>query len=77
MTTNGPTRMVTLAITSTNTPGQILITLDGADPRAAGGGVYAHATNCPASLPCMPGERLFARFKQGNLWSGPLVLPVP
>lgn len=77
MTTNGPTRMATLAIASTNTPGQILVTLDGADPRAAGGGVQANATNCPALLPCASGARLFARFKQGNRWSGPMILPVP
>ncbi len=77
MTTNGTTRLATLTIASTNTPGQILVTLDGADPRAAGGGVHANATNCPASLPCRPGERLFARFKQGTRWSGPMVLPVP
>ena len=76
-TTNGSTPVATLAIAGPQTPGQIFFTLDGSDPRAAGGGLRPTARACEAPLSCAPGQQLFARFKRENRWSGPLVLVVP
>jgi hypothetical protein len=54
--------------------GEIVYTLDGSDPRATGGGLAptAKVYQNPVSL---TEGRLFARTREGNRWSGPLVLP--
>ncbi|MEY2410884.1 MAG: hypothetical protein QOF48_3554 [Verrucomicrobiota bacterium] len=53
--------------------GEIYVTLDGTDPRVSGGGVSSSAQLCKAPLTLKPGVRLFARVRQQNRWSGPLV----
>ena len=44
-------------------------TLDGTDPRAAGGVVNPSAKACQPSVPCAGGQQIFARLKRDNRWS--------
>ena len=53
--------------------GEILFTLDGTDPRASGGEVSRSAQVCKSPLALESGAKLFARARQENRWSGPVV----
>ena len=53
--------------------GAIYVTLDGNDPRASGGEVSKSAQAFKSPLPLHPGAKLFARVRQENRWSGPVV----
>ena len=53
--------------------GEIHFTLDGSDPRASGGEVSPTARRYDQPLTLPKGARLFARARQDNRWSGPLV----
>jgi hypothetical protein len=66
---SGQTRAVELSAHA----GEIYFTSDGTDPRASGGGVSksAQAYKGPVQLP--KNARLFARVRQDNRWSGPLI----
>ena len=60
------------AITFTNpAPGEILYTLQGADPRAPGGGVISAARRYETPVTLKGGERLFARRHLAHRWSAP------
>jgi hypothetical protein len=54
-------------------PGKILYTLDGSDPRAAGGPVSTRARAYEAPITPGKGATVFARVLHNNRWSGPLV----
>ena len=53
--------------------GEIYFTLDGADPRASGGGVAGGAQSYQAPMPLKPGARVFARIRHEDRWSAPAV----
>lgn len=66
---SGQARAVELSASA----GEIYFTTDGTDPRASGGdvGKSAQAYRGPVQLP--KGAKLFARVRQENRWSGPLI----
>ncbi len=51
-------------------PGTIYYTLDGSDPRAAGGRPSAQAQPAKGSISVRPGQTLHARAQRGDHWSG-------
>jgi hypothetical protein len=53
--------------------GQILFTLDGTDPRASGGAPTQSAQVYKSAIQLKPGARFFARVRDGERWSGPLM----
>jgi hypothetical protein len=53
--------------------GELHFTMDGTDPRAKGGEISKTAQNYKAPIALKPGAKLFARVRQANRWSGPLV----
>jgi hypothetical protein len=53
--------------------GEIYFTLDGTDPRASGGEVSKVAGKYSSLIPLPRGSKLFARAREENRWSGPLV----
>lgn len=53
--------------------GEIYFTLDGTDPRASGGGVSKTARLYQSEIRPPPGAKLFARTRDGQRWSAPLV----
>jgi hypothetical protein len=55
--------------------GEIVFTLDGTDPRASGGGLSKTAEKYTGPVTLRAGQKLFARVKEDNRWSGPLVVP--
>jgi hypothetical protein len=57
-----------------NSAAQIYYTLDGTDPRQTGGGIAARARLYKEPISASKDNRLFARIKQDNRWSGPLRL---
>ena len=69
------TRGAQLALTTTATNAQIYFTLDGADPRAAGGGVSAMAKTYESPLKVAKDGKVFARTRVGTRWSPPMILP--
>jgi hypothetical protein len=50
----------------------IYYTLDGTDPRIAGGGISSSAKRYETPLTNTASIKLFARAKRGNVWSGPV-----
>ena len=56
--------------------GLIYFTLDGTDPRAAGGEAAPAARRYSTSIDLRKGAQLFARVRQENRWSAPLVFTV-
>jgi hypothetical protein len=52
--------------------GKIHYTLDGSDPRAAGGAIAGSAQTYDAPIAIPSGKPLFARALHNNRWSGPL-----
>ena len=60
------------AVTLTARSGQIYYTLDGTDPRAAGGAVAPGAQSYEQPFKLPTGTRLTARAKSGTFWSAPL-----
>lgn len=55
--------------------GKVFYTLDGSDPRAAGGKVSAGAVEYTAPVAVKPGQKLRARTSMEGRWSGPLRAP--
>jgi len=55
--------------------GEIHYTLDGSDPRSRGGTVSPAARRYEQPFTPAKGARVFARVRQENRWSGPLVWP--
>jgi CotH kinase protein/Chitobiase/beta-hexosaminidase C-terminal domain len=51
--------------------GQVYYTLDGSDPRLAGGDVSPDAQEYSGPIALGPSQRLFARARLGAKWSGP------
>ncbi|MFO1500562.1 MAG: CotH kinase family protein, partial [Verrucomicrobiota bacterium] len=62
----------TLALTQTNSGGQILFTLDGSDPRSPGGAISPGALTYQGAIPVEGRLTVRARVKSGLAWS-PLV----
>ncbi len=56
------------------TTGEIYFTLDGTDPRASGGEISKGAQIYKSPLQLKRGGKLFARLRQGNRWSGPVMV---
>ena len=69
LTADGAGRSAKLSTTA----GEIYFTLDGTDPRASGGEISPVAQTYKSPLPLQSGAKLFARARQENRWSGPLV----
>jgi hypothetical protein len=61
------------AVELASSGGEIYFTLDGTDPRSSGGVLSDKARRYDKSLPLGKGAALFARVRQDNRWSGPLV----
>jgi len=61
------------AIELASAGGEIYFTLDGSDPRASGGNPTAGARRYEKPFRLDKGARLFARVRQDNRWSGPLL----
>lgn len=55
--------------------GKIHYSLDGADPRAAGGAAAGTAQTYDAPIAVPPGKALFARALHNSRWSGPIRIP--
>jgi len=53
--------------------GEIHFTTDGTDPRAGGGEISRTAQIHRAPITLKPGAKFFARVREANRWSGPLV----
>ncbi|HUR46056.1 MAG TPA: CotH kinase family protein, partial [Candidatus Saccharimonadales bacterium] len=69
-----PTLSATLnSVNLSTAAGEILYTLDGTDPRGAGGGSSKAAQTYKGPFAPGRGGKLFARVRQENRWSGPLV----
>jgi hypothetical protein len=56
----------------TTPQGKVHYTLDGSDPRAPGGAVFASALAYDTPIAVPKGQTLFARVLHNNRWSGPL-----
>ena len=52
---------------------RIYYTLDGTDPRAAGGAPSDSAKTYDGPIPLKENARIFTRAAEGNLWSAPTV----
>ena len=55
--------------------GEIYFTLDGSDPRASGGEVARTARLYREPVTLADGSKIFARVRQENRWSGPVLVP--
>ena len=58
-----------LTMTNPNTAGTIYYTLDGSDPRLAGGGISPNASIYSGAVTLNDSRMVRARVKNGNLWS--------
>jgi hypothetical protein len=64
-------------VTLSASKGKVFYTLDGSDPRAAGGKVSRRRLNTPRQSQLKPGQELRARTSLDGRWSGPLVRRAP
>ena len=69
------TRGAQLTLTTRAANTQTYFTLDGTDPRAAGGAVSAQAKVYESPLTVAKDGKVFARAHTGTRWSPPLILP--
>lgn len=63
------------AVNVTSSTGEIFFTLDGTDPRANGGAPTASAQVYKEAIQLKPGEKIIARVRDGQRWSGPVTHP--
>ena len=66
---SGPARAMELS----GNAGEVYFSTDGTDPRASGGAVSPSARPYKSSVQIQKGGKLFARMRQDNRWSGPLI----